>query len=206
MIFFAAYIPAAAFLSSFTSAMLAPPISEVQTAEVVLSQSPVLSYSSFSTDEVEIIGKYREMLAPRALTNRTDDFWEAIVTDEWYAWLVAVHEAAEVDAFIRIGINPFDSTQLDLYSIFNNLDFATAHIEASLIELQYIQDWAKQLNRDTSYTALALQHPINKVLNPNYRQFVKTLQTREGWPDPTQQEMDTAGEVWNAIRRRQVSP
>ncbi len=183
-----------------------PPQSELQAALRVLAHSPVSGYLPFSSEEVETVGKYRELLAPRRLTHRADDFWNAIVNGEWYAWLVAVHEAAEIDALTRFGINPFDSRQFNAFNTFSNPDFTAAHVETSLIELQYIQDWAKQLQYATSLVAIAMQHPINRSLNPTYQQFVKTLQTREGWPDPTQEELDAAIEVWNVVRRRQIVP
>ena len=199
------YIQDAERLNSFQT-IDTPPQSEIQAAARVLAHNPVVGSLLFSIEVVELVGKYRELLAPRRLTHRIDDFWNAIVSGEWYAWLVAIHEAAEIDALARRGINPFDSRQFNAFNTFNNPDFAAAHVEASLIELQYIQEWAKQLQRATSLVAIALQHPINRSLNPNYHQFVKTLQTREGWPDPTQEELNAATEVWNAVRRRQITP
>jgi hypothetical protein len=115
---------------------------------------------------------------------RRDGFWEAIVTGEWNAWPIAVHEAAELHAFMEIGVNPFDHLQFG-----RNLE--TAHFRAVLTELRFLCEWARSLGMEASELAIEAENPMRKPMR-SHAGLLQRLQTDTGQPYPAQAELDSA--------------
>ena len=76
-------------------AQVMPSVAELLEAERVLSQSPVPGYRGFTADEVRTLAAYRCQFAAGV----NDGVWAAIVQNRPEAWLYAIHEAAEIEAF-----------------------------------------------------------------------------------------------------------
>ncbi len=103
-----------------------PDAHELQAAQDVLSLIPVVGYGTFTEAEVHAIGVYRLAVSQGAY----DAVWRGIVGHAPEAWVYAVHEAAELQAFVDLTINPFDA-------IIRQLSLLEAHTHAVIVELQY---------------------------------------------------------------------
>jgi hypothetical protein len=170
-----------------------PPASERRAVLSVLQQSPVSGYSAFIDVEVGLLGVYRETLNPRALSGRIDDVWDDMRTGQWYAWLYAIHEAAELQAFADIGHNPFDVVQW-------RANWKIPHLRATTAELLYLRAWSQQLGMNIPELAIESEHPIRSGYAPHLKQM-QDLQAFHGWPTPTVAERQAAQQFWQQIRR-----
>lgn len=187
------YIPDEAALTLLAWTTFTPPEPEIQAALVVLGRSPVTAFPPMNETETRLIAAYRETLNPRLLTGRMDDVWEAIADGEWYAWLYAVHETAELQEFASGATNPFDRQQW-------NTNWRNAHLRATLYELRYLRAWANQLGTDAPELALELRHPIRSGFGAHAR-HVADLQLLAGFASPTVDELSAAALVWYKIKR-----
>src|SRR5438045_3426698 len=79
------------------------PADDLGSAERVLAASPVSGREPFSIAEVRLVGAYRLRVARGGY----EFVWPTIVAGEPEAWIYAVHEAAELQAFADLNANPF---------------------------------------------------------------------------------------------------
>ncbi len=187
------YVTAEQALLLLAQGIFVPPDEEVEQAKRVLEISPAVGYPAFAEGEVRLIGVYREALSPRMLSGRIDEVWQAIVEDEFYAWLYAVHEAAELQEFANQAVNPFDRVQW-------NAHWKQPHLRAVLFELQYLRVWARQLGEEVPELALEMQHPIRGGYG-SHKLFVQDVQTQTGWLMPTLSELQAASQFWQQIKK-----
>lgn len=166
-----------------------PAMPEMQQAAEALVSSPVAGFRSFSSCEVQLVGQYRTFVSRGSL----DVVWKGIVKGDWNAWLYAVHEASELQAFADLGVNPFD---LDSFE----RDLSEAHLRATISELQYSRRWAAQIGLDLSEIAIEIVNPMRSLFPPAHRKLIHALQVREGWADPTAEQMQLGNEFWRSIR------
>lgn len=109
------------------------------------------------------------------------------------AWFLAIHEAAELQAFAEREINPFDFTMWER-------TWQEPHFQAVRAELEYLRAWARQAGSDTSEIALETVNPIRGLLVNNHSSFVERVRIRENWSHPTETELQSALQFWQQIR------
>ena len=168
---------------------------EIAAAWRVLSTCPVVGYLGFTEVEVRLLGAYREFLSPRSLTGRIDEYWLSIVQGEWYAWIIALHEIYELECFSAMGVNPFDLTQW-------RENWEPAHLQATVFELHYVRDWARQSGEDVSEIALLLEHPLRKQLPQSHNRDVRAVRHSQGWTVPDEAERQKARRFWSERGKR----
>jgi hypothetical protein len=152
------------------------PLSQVTQAAHHLASAPVSGYAGFSTAEIQVLGVYRYVLG-----GSNDRIWSAIVDGKPEAWMYAIHEAAEIEAFATAGID-FTNRQ----KVEQNL--STCHIAACIAEDHFLHKWASELGYNTTETALEIQNPIRKGY-PSHRIWIaRIIATTEAvWPDEDQE-------------------
>ena len=188
------YIPVAERLTYQARHVVPPPEAEIQQAVRVLSNCPVPGFASFDEAEARLVGIYREYLSPRTINLRRDGIWDAIISDDWYAWIVAVHEAAELQAFAEQGINPFNRDRF-------NKHLEKAHLRGTVVELRFLCAWAKSLNLDVSELAIETENPIRKQTK-GHPFLLQGLQVENSWATPTSEELALATLLWRQIKER----
>ena len=189
-----AYITTIGLLESLAMGKSEPPQAEILSVLQMLTNNPVEGYPAFTFREVRLMGVYRELLNPRIVTGRIDDVWEDIRRGEWYGWLYAVHEAKELQAFVDIGVNPFDMVSWRHY-------WKACHLCATAFELQYLRDWAVQLGFDVPEIAIEQTHPI-RGRYAVHAQHLRDLREAEGWQEASEDDLPTAAGFWQQIRQR----
>jgi hypothetical protein len=177
------------------SGAFAPPESEIQTVVAFLSVCPVVGYLGFSEAEVRVIGAYRVRFSSAI---HPAEPWRLMLAGEPFGWIMAVHEAVEVEAFLYKGLNPFDRTAWIA-------NYHEPHRQATVRELDFAMTWAVQEGLNTSRVALYLENPIlRQTLLPHvHRAAVTSLRQQMGWNEPTASELTEAREFW---RRMLVTP
>jgi hypothetical protein len=185
-----AYIAHVAKLLEQARSIPSPPEAEIQAACIGLANCPVDGYSPFTEDEVRVLASYREALGPRDLLGRIDHFWHAIVQNEWYAWIYAIHEIVEIHEFEQRHVNPFDMDEWKRY-------WNAPHLFALLAELAFIRQWAEQLGDNVTELALLREHPMRSQFTITHRQEIAAVQRHRRWPDPTPTELEAAQRFWN---------
>jgi hypothetical protein len=137
------------------------------------------------------------MAAYRAQLSKTggyDFIWPAIVLGEPLAWVYAVHEAAELQAFADLGVNPFDRAQFAEY-------LPEAHLRATVAELRYLRYWARQEGLDAPELTFAMENPVLKAYPDSQARWIGLLQSHENWPPPTYRERRKAAQFWQRVLR-----
>jgi hypothetical protein len=160
---------------------------EIQAGLILLSYAPVSEYRGFTENEVRLVAKYRRTFPLGA----NDPVWKAIYTAQTEAWVYAIHESAELQAFADMEVNPFDVKLRIAY-------LAEAHLRATIAELHYLQIWAAQLKLTTSEMALEESNPLRNWTRQHRHQLID-LQIRTGWPQPTAAELQDALSFWRQI-------
>lgn len=189
----AVYITAWRKLLPLTKGLIVPPNSEIRAACSILSNSPVAGYPRFIPTEVRLLGIYRETLNPRSLSGRMDDVWIDIVQNEWYAWLYAVHEAGELQAFAEIDVNPFDLSMWKSH-------WKVPHLRATVGELRFLRGWSRRLGIDVPELAIESEHLLRKGY-ASHVQFIRDLQADQYWSASTSSELEAARQFWQQIKR-----
>ncbi len=183
------YIRSVQRLTRQARRVVIPPEESIQAALRVLARSPVIKYPPFMEAEVRLLGAYRAQ-QPYGIY---DPLWQDITNGLPEAWIYAVHEAAEMQAFADMGVNPFVA---DTFR--RNLE--EAHLQAAAIEIQYLQDWAQQIGHHLPELALETENPIRKQFSGHLK-LLTELKARLNWPDPTDSELTTARQFWTHILR-----
>lgn len=184
------YIQAVGRLSLQARTVVALPETEIEAALGFLSYSPVAGYPAFIEEEVRLVAAYR---AAVTAAGSYDFVWRSIAAGDSEGWIYAVHEAAELQTFADMGVNPFDATQRSLY-------FEEAHKRATLVELRYLRDWSRDLNLNTSELALEMENPIRGTSHTQ-AQWIDSLQSEQNWPAPTDVELQEARQFWQHVLR-----
>ena len=162
---------------------------EVKDAIHTLSQSPVLGFPAFTPAEVSLLGIYRRFVSQGAL----DVVWQGMVAGDWNAWPYAIHEAAELQAFFDLEVDVFDCVEYGRM-------LWEAHVQATLVELQFLSTWAEQREWRTSKLALEMQNPMRKQFPFAHQKLLDALSEQEGWMPPTPAFLEDARAFWQAIR------
>jgi hypothetical protein len=181
----AAYIGEPAALLRQASRVTMPNRTQLRDAARVLAQSPVQGQQGFTRQEVRVLAAYRSQFAAKT---SADPIWEAIYQGQPEAWLYAVHEASEIEAFQAMGVNPFDWAQWRLH-------FLEAHEKEVIAENAFLLAWAKQLGYTTSEMALEMANPLRRPLLGQ----LSRLQRRTGWPDPSVSELEQARQFFRRV-------
>jgi hypothetical protein len=149
----------------------------VQQAEQTLATSPVPSYPGFTPEEIRALAAYRCQF----LAGDSDTVWKMIVAGGPETWMVAIHEAAEIEAYCAAGIDFLDP-------IAWKRRFAEMHILACIAEARFLKAWATHLGYNTTELALEINHPIRKPFRA-HRSNVTDVQHKTGWdwPDEVQE-------------------
>jgi hypothetical protein len=189
------YIPAAGTLLYQIGHIVMPDDHELQTALGVLSQSPVVGYAQFTEVEIRLLGAYRAFVSQ---AGGYESVWSSIVEGDWNAWIYAVHEAAELQAFADRSINPFDSATW-------HSNWQEPHLKGVLAELQFLTDWALQEGWAAPPLAIERENPERKQYPTSHARLIDRLQQRQQWLAPTPAECETATRFWQTIRRRELS-
>jgi hypothetical protein len=128
---------------------------EIDDAWAALSQGDPGGVSAvvFDRSDVALIGAYRVFQGTPNL------FWQMIVNGERPAFGIALHEAAEIQAFQRMGVDFSDRAA-------HQASYQQAHAEALLIELGYWQNWAQGTGYLTTLRALLLETPWRQPFRP----------------------------------------
>lgn len=170
-------------------ALIKPTEEEVQRALQVLSSPPVAGYPPFRESEVRAIGAYR-----KTLSGESDFAWKLIVEGDWTAWQVAVHEAAEIHAYEAIlGIDWTDKAQRDAV-------MEDAHLYATIQELRFLVEWARQEGYDLPELAIEAENPLRKYTR-QHAEWIQKLRDRYNLPDPTPAQKRMAARFWGKIRK-----
>jgi hypothetical protein len=167
---------------------------EIQSAIKALSVSPVAGYPPFTAEEVYLLAAYRVALAQSLM----DDTWKRIVNGEDLAWIYALHESAEIHHLQTRGVNPFRSVTESSF-------FAEAHLQATLIELQYLQEWAVQYGIEVSLSAIERTNPVRGQFPHAHRLLLLHLETHQNWLTPLPEELERAHQFWRRILIREPS-
>jgi hypothetical protein len=185
----AEYIPAVRKLARQGDHITFPPIADIQRAFHILSKPVVAGYPPFTKAEVRVIAAYRAYLKVGGF----EFVWPSIVAGDWTAWLLAIHEAAELQAFADLDANPF------VYTVWER-NWQEPHIRAVLAELRYLRGWAQQMGIETSENALEATNPIRGLLQDDHLDFMQVLEARTGWSAAAENESQTARRFWQEIR------
>jgi hypothetical protein len=181
------YIDAVSKLTQQSEAIASPPRRQLNAALRILFNNPVPGEPAFTALEVGLIGKYRITFA----TGLNDPIWQAIYSGHPEAWIYAIHEAAELQEFSKLGADPFvmeERTQ-NLYD---------AHLCATIFEIQYEQKWATHLGYFTSEMALEVENPLRNWIRHHDR-LLEAIQAQTGWHPATETEQIAAQMFWNAL-------
>ena|SRR5579872_351493 len=184
------YIRSVRWLSARSKRVASPPEMDVVAARHVLSHSPVGGYPSFTGTEVRLLALYRVASGG----GLADSVWQSIVAARPEAWIYAIHEAIEMQAFTDIGADPFSKAEWRDH-------LPEAHLRATIYEVQFLRDWARQEGLDAPEVAIAMENPMRNVFPAQHRTLLATLQARQGWLWPTDGERRTAQRFWQAILR-----
>jgi hypothetical protein len=152
-----------------------------------LADSPVAGYAGFTEEEVRLVAAYMAAVSPGGY----NFFWRSIILGYTEAWAYAVHEAAELQAFADMGINPFDSAQRDAH-------LEEAHLDAVVAELRFLRAWAMHLQIDAPELAIEMENPVRKQ-SYHHANLLRALQARMGYPDPMATERRRARQFWQQI-------
>jgi hypothetical protein len=188
----AGYIEAVDKLLMLARRSYEPPAHEVKAARDALSHCPVRGYASFTAKEVRLVGYYLCRLDPDAT------YWKAIASGLPEAWMLAVHEAAELDAFSQAKVNPFDAEEWEAYQ-------PEAHLQAIATEVQFLKAWADQLAIDVSEAAIEQSNPFRKQFSHQHRINLARLATRLDWDEPEEADIAAAEQFWDRILK-EVEP
>lgn len=188
-----AYIQAFDTLLLQAGRIAQPPEAELRAVTRMLSQSPVVGYVPFAETEVSLIGVYRSSIGRRYNPVHFDPVWRDIVAGVPEAWTYAVHKAAEIQAFVDLGANPFDYVQFDRY-------LEDAHRHAVVNELRFQQAWAAQVGFDMTELALETANRLRGQF-PGHARFVQQLQLHQGWPTPSDEQQQSAEQFWLLLLR-----
>jgi hypothetical protein len=184
------YIPEIATLAAQAPASLIPSATELIAAGSVLAQCPVTTYPAFSEDEVCILGCYRYSFS------LVDPIWKSVVIGLPEAWVIAVHEAAELDAYAGMGLNPFDKEQwLD--------GLEEAHLKATSVEVEFLKRWAEQSDLTLPELAIEIANPMRGQFPREHALLITKLIGTYGWPLPTENEQEAARQWWARILEQQ---
>lgn len=112
-----------------------------------------VSAVDFDRADVALIGAYMLFQGTPNL------FWQMIVNGERPALGIALHEAVEIQAFQRFGVDFTDRAA-------HQASYQQAHVEALLTELGYWQDWAQVTGSLTTLRALLLETPWRQPFLP----------------------------------------
>ena len=150
--------------------------SQVRQAELHLAARPVQGYAAFSTAEIEVLAVYRFVLG-----GGNDQIWAAIVAGKPEAWMYAIHEAAEIEAFTAAGIDFTNPQEI-------KRDLSACHVIACIAEDRFLHTWASGLGYNTTEIALEIQNPIRRGY-PSHRFWITRIMATTGalWPDEDQE-------------------
>jgi hypothetical protein len=137
--------------------------------------------------QVLLIGKYR-LSYPLGVA---DPVWKAIYAGWPEAWIYAIHELAELQAFHDIGVNPFH-----LALRMENL--SEAHLRAIIVELRFLQRWAIHLGMTAGELAIEAENPLRAWIR-NHQQLMIQLQSHTGWDAPTPEALVSARLFWQTV-------
>lgn len=128
-------------------ALLAP--GERIQAQQILSVDPSgAGLPGFNENDVQLVGRYlAQFIAPGRHPQ-----WHQILAGEPQAYAIALHEAREIEALVRAGVDISDRLEVQRAG-------AIAHAEGLLAEMRYLQDWARREGWDVSLAALAIEKP-----------------------------------------------
>jgi hypothetical protein len=184
----ATYIVAVDIVAQFAMDDLPP--DELIAATKALSHPPVSGYAAFDVNEVRLIGQYRLAVSAEG---GYETVWPSIVRGLPEAWVYAVHEAAEIQAFADLGVNPFAPDEFMVY-------LEEAHIRATLAELRFLKDWSKQSNLEASELAIEVANLERAQFKAGHARLLNELRGRQGWSLPTAREIEIAAEFWRLLR------
>jgi hypothetical protein len=165
---------------------LIPPEVELHAASYVLSRCPIQMYPAFTEMEVRIVGCYRYSFS------LSDPVWKSIFAGSPEAWIFAVHEAAELNAFAQMGLSPFDKQQwLD--------GLGEAHLQATVVEVEFLKRWSEQSGLTLSELAIEAANPIRGQFTREHTLLIAKLARNYGWSLPAENEQEQARQWWLQI-------
>jgi hypothetical protein len=157
-----------------SNATTIPLMTALLMAQDVLKVSPVPDYPGFTIEEVRVLAAYR----CQHRIGTEDIIWQHIVSGLPEAWLYAVHEAAEIEAFVAFGI---DFLQRQIWEPF----LPKAHVMACIAEDSFLKAWADHLGYNTTEMALEIANPIRRQ-HLSYWANVDAVQMVSGWAEPSE--------------------
>jgi hypothetical protein len=182
-----------AFWNRFTSldvltkqaeASVSPVQTQIDAAVRHLAINPLPGEPGMAQVQVRLIGKYR-LSYP---LGTADTVWKAIYSGWPEAWIYAVHELAELQAFCDIGVDPFNfALRME--------NLSEAHLRAIIVELGFLQRWAIYMGMAIGELAIEAENPLRAWIR-NHWQLMAQLQSRTGWDIPGPDDLILARSFW----------
>ena len=98
------YIEDIELLSEYAADVFSATEDEIQAAVRVLSANPVDGEPEITEENIRLVSQYRLSFS----LGNADPIWQEIWQGKPTAWVYAIHETAELQAFAEMNVNPFD--------------------------------------------------------------------------------------------------